>query len=86
MISIHDSIFATYPTVVTIRGDDAFDAQGNPVAYDMAVVQAYIDANAYKEKRANAYPSITDQLDILYHSGFDTWKAAIQAVKEEFPK
>jgi hypothetical protein len=82
----HQAIMATYPSVGVIRGDDAFDAQGNPVAYDMAVVQAYIDANAYKEKRANAYPSITDQLDILYHSGFDTWKASIQAVKERFPK
>ena len=82
----HDAIYATHSSIVTIRGDDAFDAQGNPVAYDMAVVQAYIDANAYKEKRANAYPSITDQLDILYHSGFDTWKASIQAVKERFPK
>ena len=82
----HQAIFATYPAVVTIRGDDAFDDQGTPVAYDMVVVQAYIDANAYKEKRANAYPSITDQLDILYHSGFDTWKSAIQTVKERFPK
>ena len=82
----HEAIYKTNSTVVTIRGDDAFDAQGNPVAYDMAVVQAYIDANSYKEKRANAYPSITDQLDILYHSGFDTWKASIQAVKERFPK
>ena len=71
----HEAIYKTNSTVVTIRGDNAFDAQGNPVAYDMAVVQAYIDANSYKEKRANAYPSITDQLDILYHSGFDTWKA-----------
>ena len=82
----HEAIYKTNSTVVTIRGDNAFDAQGNPVAYDMAVVQAYIDANSYKEKRANAYPSITDQLDILYHSGFDTWKASIQAVKERFPK
>ena len=80
------AIMAAYPIVGVMRGDDAFDAQGNPVAYDMAVVQAYIDANAYKEKRANAYPSITDQLDILYHSGFDVWKASIQAVKERFPK
>ena len=82
----HEAIYKTNPTVVTIRGDDAFDAQGNPVVYDEATVQAYIDANSYKEKRANAYPSITDQLDILYHSGFDTWKASIQAVKERFPK
>ena len=82
----HEAIYATYPSVVTIRGDDAFDAEGNPVAYDEATVQAYIDANAYKEKRAKAYPSIVDQLDILYHQGFDAWKSAIQAVKQEFPK
>ena len=82
----HEAIYATYPSVVTIRGDDAFDAEGNPVAYDEATVQAYIDANAYKEKRAKAYPSIPDQLDLIYHQGLDAWKSVIQAVKEEFPK
>jgi hypothetical protein len=82
----HQAIYAVTPTVVTIRGDEAFDAAGNPVAYDEAAVQAYIDANAYKDKRAAAYPSIPDQLDLLYHGGMDAWKAAITAVKEEFPK
>jgi len=82
----HKAIYAVAPTVVTIRGDEAFDAAGNPVAYDEAAVQAYIDANAYKDKRAAAYPSIPDQLDLLYHGGMDAWKAAITAVKEEFPK
>ena len=82
----HEAIYATHPSVVTIRGNEAFDAQGNPVTYDETAVQAYIDANAYKEKRAKAYPSIADQLDILYHGGYDAWKSAIQAVKEEFPK
>jgi len=82
----HTAIMATYPSVGVIRGDDAFDAQGNPVVYDMAVVQAYIDANAYKEKRANAYPSFADQFDLLYHGGLDAWKAAIDAVKTQYPK
>ena len=82
----HDAIRAVNSSVVTIRGDDAFDADGNPVAYDETAVQAYIDAHAYIAKRQQAYPSIADQLDILYHSGFDAWKSAIQAVKEEFPK
>lgn len=40
----------------------------------------------YQELRAKAYPSIADQLDLLYHGGMDAWKAAITAVKEEFPK
>jgi hypothetical protein len=82
----HQAIYATTPTVVTIRGDEAFDAAGNPVQYSEAAVQAYMDANAYKDKRAKAYPSIADQLDLLYHGGMDVWKAAITAVKEEFPK
>jgi len=82
----HEAIIATHPHVVTIRGDDAFDADGNPVTYDETAVQAYIDAHAYIAKRQQAYPSIADQLDILYHSGFDAWKSAIQAVKETYPK
>lgn len=82
----YDAIFAINSQVKVIRGDEAFDADGNPVTYDETAVQAYIDANAYKEKRAKAYPSIVDQLDILYHQGFDAWKSAIQVVKEEFPK
>lgn len=40
----------------------------------------------YAELRAAAYPNIADQLDLLYHGGMDAWKAAITAVKEEFPK
>ena len=82
----HQAIYATHSNVVTIRGDDAFDADGNPVSYNEATVQAYIDAHAYIAKRQQAYPSIADQLDLIYHQGLDAWKSAIQAVKEEFPK
>ena len=82
----HQAIFAIHSNVVTIRGDDAFDANGNPVTYDETAVQAYIDAHAYIAKRQQAYPSIADQLDLIYHQGLDAWKSAIQAVKEEFPK
>ena len=82
----HIAILATHPAIVTIRGDEAFDASGNPVQYDEAIVQAYIDANAYKYKRAAEYPAIVDQLDLLYHGGMDAWKTAIQAVKDKYPK
>ena len=82
----HEAIYAMYSSIVTICDDKAFDAEGNPVIYDETAVQAYIDANAYKEQRARAYPSIPDQLDLLYHGGLDAWKAAIDAVKQEYPK
>jgi hypothetical protein len=80
------AIYATHSNVVTMRGDDAFDANGNPVTYDESAVQAYIDAHAYIAKRQQAYPSIAEQLDLIYHQGLDAWKAAIQAVKDQYPK
>jgi hypothetical protein len=82
----HEAIYATHSNVVTIRGDDAFDAQGNLVTYDESAVQAYIDAHVYIAKRQQAYPSIADQLDLIYHQGLDAWKLAIQAVKDQYPK
>ena len=86
MINKHDAIFATYPQVTVIRGDVAYDQNENNVEYDEATVQAYIDANAYKELRRTEYPSIADQLDTLYHSGLDAWKAQIKTVKDKYPK
>jgi len=82
----YDAIRAANSSVVTIHGDEAFDVAGNPVSYNETDVQAYIDANAYKEQRAEAYPSIADQLDLIYHEGIDAWKAEIAAVKQEYPK
>jgi len=83
----HNAIYALYPQVVTV--DDtagAFDAQGNNVTIDLALVNAWVDPNAYKQQRAQAYPSIADQLDTIYHEGIDAWKAQIAAVKQEYPK
>ena len=83
----HNAIYALYPQVVTI--DDAagaFDVEGNKVQIDMTAVNAWVDPNAYKYQRAKEYPSIPDQLDTLYHSGLDAWKAQIKTVKDKFPK
>ena len=67
-------------------GDGAFDAQGNQVIIDMDAVNAWVDPDQYKYDRAQAYPSIADQLDTIYHEGIDAWKAQIAAVKQEYPK
>ena len=85
----HDAIRAINSSVVVIRGDDAFDANGNPVAYDEAVVQAYIDANAYKAKRVSEYPPITDYLDGVVKGNqaqIDKYIADCLAVKAKYPK
>ena len=74
------------PAIVTMRGDVAFDANEQVVSYDLSAAEALVAANAYKEQRASAYPSIADQLDKIYHEGIDAWKADIAAVKQEYPK
>lgn len=52
-----------------------------------AAEQAALEANlTYAQKRASEYPSIPDQFDLLYHGGMDAWKAAIQTVKDKYPK
>ena len=43
-------------------------------------------ANAYKKSRAKQYPNIKDQLDLIYHSGIDAWKAKIKETKDKYPK
>lgn len=40
----------------------------------------------YVSRRQEEYPSIEDQLDILYHEGYDAWKAKIQEIKNKYPK
>lgn len=51
-------------------------------------VLALYQQTEYRKKRAVSYPSITDQLDALFHAGvFPADMAAkIQAVKDQFPK
>lgn len=82
----HQAIYATHPNVITIRDDDAYDANGNPIQYDEAIVQAYIDVNAYKQQRVSEYPSFAEQFDLLYHGGYEAWKVVIDAVKTKYPK
>ena len=49
-------------------------------------LQVEYDANKYQRDRAEAYPSIQDQLDDIYHNGIDGWKTTIKAIKDKYPK
>jgi len=85
----HEAIYALYSTVVTIRGDDAFDAEGNAVSYDEAAVQAYMDSKAYIAKRQAEYPSFIDYLDGVVkgdQAQIDKYIADCNAVKAKYPK
>lgn len=85
----YKAIYALYPTVVTIdEGTGAFDQDGNKVSIDMNAVNAWVDPQAYRDKRVREYPSIGDQLDALFHAGVfpEAMAAQIQAIKDKYPK
>ena len=83
----HFAIYALYPQVTKIDDEfGAFDKDGNKVEIDQAAVDAWVDPDLYKQQRRAEYPSIADQLDTLYHGGYDAWRATIQAVKDKYPK
>ena len=51
-------------------------------------LQTAYDNNKYQRDRIEEYPSIGDQLDMIYHAGQggDTFQKAIKAVKDKYPK
>ena len=44
------------------------------------------EVNVYQEKRKLEYPDWGDQLDKIYHSGINAWKADIKKIKDKYPK
>ena len=40
----------------------------------------------YSDLRRVAYPTIEEQLDIIYHQGLDAWKSVIASIKNQYPK
>ena len=55
MITLHDAIYALNPSIVTIRGKEAFDQNENPISYDMEAAQAkLIELQAQEEQAKQA--------------------------------
>tara|TARA_R110002020_G_scaffold314669_1_gene529855 strand:+ start:1164 stop:1526 length:363 start_codon:yes stop_codon:yes gene_type:complete len=56
---------------------------------ELAKLQAEWDDFAYGRNRRNGYPTIGDQLDMIYHDQVNsttTFKDAVKAVKDKYPK
>ena len=85
----HKALRALNPSVVTIRGEDAFDQNDNLVEYDRAAVEAWVDPDLYTQQRAAEYPDFHDYLDGVVkgdQAQIDAYIAACQAVKAKYPK
>jgi len=86
----HEAIRKAYPNVKSIIDNvGVFDKDKKSVTLDQAKVDAARVELAkldYKWKREREYPTVVDQLDLIYHSGIDAWKAKIKETKDKYPK
>jgi len=96
----HEAIRRAYPNSVTIDdGTGAFDADGNQIELDQALVDAAaaeiaaeLAATEYQRQRAPEYPDLKQLADGLYWASrgdttkLDEYYAACEAVKAKYPK
>jgi hypothetical protein len=89
----HDAVFSLDPiSNWTWVGFEYADLVWDSNNKNTKPTEAEIDAEVinlntgYKTKREAEYPSWQDQLDKIYHSGIDAWKADIKAIKDKYPK
>jgi hypothetical protein len=76
-----------YNRIYTLVDGEIVVGDLKPVDEEMiAAVEAEIARTEYQRLRARAYPSIANQLDTLFHGGYEAWKEQIQAIKDTYPK
>ena len=96
MITKTEALSSLKPnTIWTWRGTeyeglDWLDSSTKPTEAEIDAevirLQADYENKKYQRDRAAEYPSVVDQLDKMFHSGFQAWKDEIQKVKEKYPK
>ena len=98
-INLHHWLKSTYPNAkYCLVGDDYSGLDWSdtettkPTAQQctdgVSTMQLAYESNKYQRDRVLEYPSIGDQLDMIYHSGIGgtEFQAAIKAVKDAHPK
>ena len=96
-ITTPDALISLRPKAKWTLNDDVLtwkdEVQNEPTQAEIDAeikrLQAEYDAQAYARKRAEAYPSVGDQLDMIYKDMKDsttTHAEAVEAVKTKFPK
>ena len=82
--AIHD----LYPTVVRTVGEDAFDADGNPVTYDRAAVEVHAQLMEARQSRAAAFTAEADPLFFQVQRGEADqadYDAKVAEIRARFP-
>jgi len=86
---MHQDIKGKYPGCEIVAFDREIQNDANGDWYEDDPRTEEEKKQAYKDRRRLEYPTVADQLDMLYHDAMDgttTWKDAITAVKVKHPK
>jgi|TARA_A100001015_G_scaffold299602_1_gene383844 hypothetical protein len=92
-VTIIDGILAINSNAkVVVRGSDIDSCEiewlEGTAEISKADIKAKIASMEYIPKRREEYPSIGEQLDMIYHAGQggDAFQTAIKAIKDKYPK
>jgi hypothetical protein len=88
MMYFASAIHTLYPNVVRTVGEDAFDADGNPVEYNRAAVELHAAQMQAQQSRAAAYQQEADPLFFKYQAGEVTkeeWIAKREEIRARYP-
>jgi len=93
-INIINTILKLNPTAqVSVSGDDINTLEwydNNPTGItNQQILDKQSELQSLEdvyENRRNEYGTVVSQLDEIYHSGLDSWKARIANIKQKYPK
>jgi hypothetical protein len=99
MTTIIKSIVAINPTAqVSVSGDDVntivwengtTPIPANEILAKQRILQLEYEGGKYQRDRAKDYPTIANQLDMLYWdkiNGTNNWQESIKRIKQRYPK
>lgn len=82
------AVYTLYPQVVRTIGEDAFDADGNPVAYDRQAVEAKAAQMQAQAARSAAYAAEADPLFFKAQRGeatIEEWQLKVAEIRSLYP-
>ena len=88
MMYFVSSVHALYPNVVRTVGDEAYDADGNTVAYDRNAVEQHAAQMQAQQQRAAAYTAEADPLFFKAQRGevsIEDWTAKVEEIRQRYP-
>jgi len=80
MIDIHTAIYALNPTIITIRGDVAYDANEQEVVYDKAAAEAKLAELQAAEAQAEQAAVAAKQSALTKLAALGLTQAEINAI------